>query len=648
MAEGMRAEGLDGAAEPRRLRLALAQINTTVGDLEGNVARILDAAQAARKAGATVVCAPELAIPGYPPEDLLLKPDFVTSNLRALDDVIIESARLPRMTLIVGFVDRQEDLFNAAAVIREGRLAGVYHKQYLPNYGVFDEDRYFSAGQETPIFIMDGAHVGVSICEDIWYPSGSPTLQAWAGAETLINISASPFHAGKQESRERMLSTRAADTGSIVAYLNLIGGQDELVFDGSSVVFDGRGELIARAKAFEEDLLVVDLDVEEVFRTRLHDPRLRKERRDYSARGDGARWISVSTTPPPSDHAPDLSVLDARAPALGAPGRIEPAPDRLAEVYRALTVGTRDYVRKGGFKEALISLSGGIDSALTAVIAADALGSEHVTGVSLPSRYSSQGSRDDARELAENLGLRFLTIPIEGIFAAGLETLREPLATFPPTTSTLVEENLQARLRGMLMMALSNRTGAIVLTTGNKSEVAVGYATLYGDMVGGFAVLKDVFKTLVYDLARWRNAQAGRELIPWSTIEKAPSAELRPGQMDTDSLPPYDTLDPILRAYVEEDRSLDAIVRLGFDEATVRRVMTMVDHSEYKRRQGAPGVKITPRAFGRDRRMPITNQYRGDAPTAPINDPRANGDARANGRRRGASGRAAARAAGRG
>jgi NAD+ synthase (glutamine-hydrolysing) len=647
MAEGMRTAERNGAATARRLRLALAQINTTVGDLEGNVARILDAAQAARKAGATVVCAPELAITGYPPEDLLLKPSFVSSNLRALEDVVTASARLPKMTLIVGFVDRQEDLFNAAAVIREGQLAGIYHKQYLPNYGVFDEDRYFSAGRETPLFIMDGAHVGVSICEDIWYPSGSPTLEAWAGAETLINISASPFHAGKQESRERMLSTRAADTGSIVAYLNLVGGQDELVFDGASVVFDGRGELIARAKAFEEDLLVVDLDVEEVFRTRLHDPRLRKERREYSARGDGTRWISVSTTPAPSDHAPDLSVLDAATPALGAPGRIEPAPDRLEEVYRALTVGTGDYVRKGGFTEALIALSGGIDSALTAAIAADALGAEHVTGVSLPSRYSSQGSRDDARELAENLGLRFLAIPIEAMFAAGMETLRESMEIFPPTTSTLVEENMQARLRGMLMMALSNRSGAIVLTTGNKSEAAVGYATLYGDMVGGFAVLKDVFKTLVWDLSRWRNAQAGRELIPWSTIEKAPSAELRPGQMDTDSLPPYDTLDPILRAYVEEDRSLDAIVRLGFDEATVRRVMTMVDRSEYKRRQGAPGVKITQRAFGRDRRMPITNQYRGDAPFGPVNDVRVS-EERSNDGRRGASRRAAARSAGHG
>jgi NAD+ synthase (glutamine-hydrolysing) len=599
------------------LRLALAQINTTVGDLSGNIARILDAARAARTAGATVVCAPELAITGYPPEDLLLKPDFVTANLRARDELVAASAQLPGLTIITGFVDRQGDLYNAAAIIREGQLASVYHKHYLPNYGVFDEERYFSAGIETPLFIIEGVRVGVSICEDIWYPNGSPTVQAWAGAEALINISASPFHAGKQDMRERMLSTRAADSGAIVAYLNLVGGQDELVFDGSSVVYDGRGELIARAKAFEEDLLIVDLDVEEVFGARLHDPRRRKERLGQDERAASIEWFTVSSTFAPRRRAPDVSVLDAVTPALGAPGRIEPLPDRLEEVYRALSLGTGDYVRKGGFREALIALSGGIDSALTAAIAVDALGAEHVIGVSLPSRYSSTGSHDDARILAENLSIRFLTIPIEGMFSAGLETLQEPLASFPPTTSTLTEENLQARLRGMLMMALSNRTGAILLTTGNKSEMAVGYATLYGDMAGGFAVIKDVFKTLVYALARWRNAKAGRELIPQATIEKPPSAELRPDQKDTDSLPPYEILDPILRAYVEEDRSLDAIVRLGFEEATIRRVMTMVDHSEYKRRQAPPGVKITPRAFGRDRREPLTNLYHSDASPRP-------------------------------
>jgi NAD+ synthase (glutamine-hydrolysing) len=605
----------NGVRRPaRQLRLALAQINVTVGDLAGNVARILTAAREARAAGATVVCAPELAIPGYPPEDLLLKPGFVSDNLRALDDLRRASAELSGMTIITGFVDRTQDLFNAAAILREGRLVGVYHKQYLPNYGVFDEDRYFSAGRETPNFVLDGAQVGVSICEDIWYPNGSPTLQAYAGAEALINMSASPFHAGKQEARERMLSTRAADTGCIVAYVNLVGGQDELVFDGSSVVFDGRGELVARAKAFAEDLLVVDLDVEEVFRTRLHDPRRRKDRDALSE--PLATPVIVSLAPAPVHRTPDVSVHDAVTPALGAPGRIEPLPGRVEEVYRALTLGVGDYVRKSGFSAALVALSGGIDSALTAAVAVDALGADKVIGVSLPSRYSSEGSRDDARALAEHLGIRFMTMAIEPMFAAAMETLAEPLATFGPTTSTLTEENMQARIRGALMMALSNRSGAILLSTGNKSEMAVGYATLYGDMAGGFAVLKDVFKTLVYDLARWRNQQAGRELIPWATIEKPPSAELRPDQKDSDSLPPYDVLDPILRAYVEEDRSFDALTQLGFDPAVARRVMALVDHSEYKRRQSPPGVKITQRAFGRDRRLPLSNAYR-DEPETP-------------------------------
>ncbi|HET9110741.1 MAG TPA: NAD+ synthase [Ktedonobacterales bacterium] len=625
----------DGRRPARQLRIALAQINVTVGDLAGNVNRILTAARDARAAGATVVCAPELAIPGYPPEDLLLKPGFVSDNLRALDDLRRASAELSGVTIITGFVDRTHDLYNAAAIIREGRLAGVYHKQYLPNYGVFDEDRYFSSGRETSTFTIDGSHVGVSICEDIWYPNGSPTLQSYGGAETLINISASPYYSGKQEARERMLSTRASDTGCIVAYVNLVGGQDELIFDGSSVVFDGRGELIARAKAFEEDLLVVDLDVEEVFRTRLHDPRRRKDLDAFNE--PVSPPIIVSLAPAPVHRAPDVSIHDAATPALGAPGRIEPLPVRVEEVYRALTLGVRDYVRKGGFSEALVALSGGIDSALTAAIAVDALGADNVLGVSLPSRYSSEGSRHDARELAENLGIRFMTIPIEPVFTAALETLAEPLATFGPTTSTVTEENLQARIRGMLMMALSNRSGAILLSTGNKSEMAVGYATLYGDMAGGFAVLKDVFKTLVYDLSRWRNQLAGRDLIPRSTIEKAPSAELASGQKDSDSLPPYEVLDPILRAYVEEDRSFDMLVQLGFSPAIARRVMALVDRSEYKRRQAPPGVKITQRAFGRDRRLPITSGYRDEPDTFGANghvaaEPETSGEA--NGKRK--------------
>ncbi|HEX6544333.1 MAG TPA: NAD+ synthase [Ktedonobacterales bacterium] len=578
----------------RRLRIALAQINVTVGALDANVERIVRAAREAHQAGAQIAVFPELAIPGYPPEDLLLRPGFVADNLRALDDVARATASLRGMTLLVGFADRGADLYNAAAILREGACVDVYHKHFLPNYSVFDEDRYFQPGDRIPCYKIDGVMVGVSICEDIWYPGGPPTVQAYEGAEVLLNLSSSPFFVGKQAARERMLATRASDTGSIVAYCNLIGGQDELIFDGNSVIFDSQGELIARAKAFEEDLLLVDLDIEDVFRMRLHDPRRRKERREPEANIPAPLVIGQS--------------VPAHESALPLAPRIEPALSREEEAYRALVLGTRDYVRKNGFSSAVIGLSGGIDSALTAAIAVDALGADAVIGVSMPSRYSSPGSRDDAKALADNLGMRYLTMPIESIFTAMLDVLREPFELFP-SSSTLPEENVQARIRGNLLMALSNRSGAIVLTTGNKSEMAVGYATLYGDMAGGFAVLKDVFKTLVYDLARWRNEQAGRDLIPASTITKPPSAELRPDQVDTDSLPPYDVMDPILQAYVEDDRSPAAIVDMGFDAQTVQRVMAMVERAEYKRRQAPPGIKITERAFGRDRRLPITNAY---------------------------------------
>jgi len=589
----------------RRLRLALAQINTRVGALDANIACITQAAGKAYETGAQVVCFPELAIPGYPPEDLLLKPGFVEDNLAALATLAEVSAKWKGMTLIVGFADRDNDLYNAAAILRDGQRRGVYHKQFLPNYGVFDEDRYFRPGDATPNFLIDGVTVGISICEDIWYPSGPPTLQAYSGAETLLNISASPFFLGKRADRERMLATRAADTGAIVAYLNLVGGQDELIFDGSSVVFDGQGNLLARAKAFEEDLLLVDLEVDEVFRTRLHDPRRRKFHPTLPSLNNTA--IVVSEQPAAR------KVAGERAEC---PARIEPPVTGSAEAYAALTLGVRDYVRKNGFTSAVIALSGGVDSALTAVIAVDALGAEAVTGVSMPSRYSSEGSKDDARVLAEHLGIRYLSLPIEDTFAAMLEALREPLADDPPAAVALAEENLQARIRGNLLMALSNASGAIVLTTGNKSEMAVGYATLYGDMAGGFAVLKDVFKTLLYDVARWRNQQAGYDLIPQNTLDKPPSAELREDQKDTDSLPPYEVLDPILKAYVEDDRGVAEIARMGYDAATVQRIIRMVDRSEYKRRQAPPGVKITERAFGRDRRLPITNGYQ-DASAAP-------------------------------
>jgi NAD+ synthase (glutamine-hydrolysing) len=601
-----------GSAGPRQLRLALAQINVTVGDLAGNAERIVADIKRAGREGVDIVAFPELALTGYPPEDLLLKPEFIADNLRALERIAAATADLGGVASVVGFVDRTTDLYNAAAVLHGGQRVGVFHKRFLPNYGVFDENRYFSAGGEAPMFEIGGVRVGVNICEDIWYPTGPAAEQAAAGAELLLNISASPYFMGKQVGRERMLATRAADSSAIVAYCNLVGGQDELVFDGFSVVFDQRGDLLARAKGFDEDFLVVELDVDEVFSTRLHDPRWRKEERSselgsatifVSGASNGA-VASGSKTPPNQAEAHP-------GPARGTRARVESLPPRVEDAYSALMLGVADYVRKNGFRDVVIGLSGGIDSALTAAIAVDALGMEHVWGVSMPSKYSSEGSKEDARVLAHNLGTRFTTVPIEGPFESLKETLREPFSSEGSAANGLAEENLQARIRGNILMALSNRFGSLVLTTGNKSEMAVGYATLYGDMAGGFAVLKDVYKTLVYELARWRNARAGMALIPESTLTKPPSAELRPNQKDVDSLPPYDVLDPILAAYVEEDRGLGDVVRLGYDAATARRVMDLVDRSEYKRRQAPPGIKITERAFGRDRRLPLTNGYHG-------------------------------------
>ncbi|MGB6837457.1 MAG: NAD+ synthase [Dehalococcoidia bacterium] len=575
----------------RVLRVGLAQINSTVGDLRGNAAKILEWTERARALGVDLIAFPEMAITGYPPEDLLLRSRFIEDNLAALNQVVEGSRGL---TLVVGFVDRGEDIHNAAAIIHEGRVAAVYRKQYLPNYGVFDEKRYFQAGSESPVFEVAGVRVGINICEDIWYPDGPCRAQARGGAEVIVNINASPFHAGKGHLRQRMLSTRASDEAVFVCYTNLVGGQDELVFDGGSMFFDPRGELLAQAPQFEEDLLVCDLDVESIYQARLRDPRRRKERPEPVRAGD-VPLVRVSTAPPAADKPP---LTPRKAEPLG----------REAEVYAALVLGTRDYVRKSGFSTVVIGLSGGVDSSLVAAIAVDALGAENVVGVSMPSRFSSEGSVIDAQRLAENLGIRLLDVPIEEAFGASLKMLDEP---FADTEFGVAEENLQARIRGNILMSLSNKFGWLVLTTGNKSEFATGYCTLYGDMAGGFAVIKDVPKTLVYELARYCNRSAGREVIPEDVISKPPSAELRPDQLDSDSLPPYEVLDPILEAYVEEDQSLEEIVAQGFEEGTVRRVMAMVDRSEYKRRQAAPGVKITPRAFGRDRRLPIANRYRG-------------------------------------
>lgn len=581
------------------LRIALAQINPTVGDLDGNVAKILAHVEAAKAQGAAIVVFPELAIPGYPPEDLLLKPQFIEANLAALEHV---AAAAQGILIVVGFVDRQDDIYNAAAVCCEERVAGIYHKQYLPNYGVFDEARYFRAGREATVFRWgDGATTsrvgtspaptvtfGVNICEDIWYPDGPTEAQAFAGgAQVIINLSASPYHAGKGAYRERMIATRAADNTAFVAFCNMVGGQDELVFDGQSLVFDAQGNLLARGRAFEEDLLVVDLDLGDVFSRRLHDPRRRQARNDAPS----SPILAVSGGPAAREK-----------PSL-PPRNVQPL-DRLEEIYRALVLGTRDYTRKNGFQTVIVGVSGGIDSSLVATIATDALGPQHVVGIRLPSRYTSDMSNDVAARLAANLGIRLLTIPIEPAFRAYLDMLAEPFAGTEPGVA---EENIQARIRGNIWMALSNKFGWLVLTAGNKSEMAVGYATLYGDMAGGFAVIKDVPKTLVYELARWRNAQS--PVIPEEALTRPPTAELRPGQKDTDSLPPYEILDPILQAYVEEDRSAEEIVALGFDRETVLRVIRMVDRSEYKRRQAPPGIKITPRAFGRDRRLPITNRF---------------------------------------
>ena len=569
-------------------RIALAQINSTVGDLAGNEAKIAEGIARAREVGADLVAFPELAVTGYPPEDLLLKPSFVAANLEAIERI---AGLTQGITAVGGFVDKGTDLHNAAAVLHDGELAAVYHKIYLPNYGVFDEDRYFGTGDLPLILDLDGVTVGISICEDIWYPSGPLDPQALAGAQLAINISASPYHAGKGAARERMLATRAADNVIFVAFCNLVGGQDELIFDGGSAVFDERGDLVARGRQFGEDLVVADLDLAAVFRQRLHDPRRRKEQACQPE--EAVDWIPL--TP--------LAMEDRPLVVAPVQPRLEPA----AEVLQALTVGTRDYVRKNGFREVVIALSGGIDSALVAAVAVESLGRENVVGVFMPTRYSSDHSREDATQLAENLGIRFLTVPIDEVFQAYLDSLAEPFAGRKPDSA---EENIQARIRGNILMALSNKFGWLVLTTGNKSELSVGYCTLYGDMAGGYAVIKDVPKMLVYDLARHVNDRAGRAVIPQRTIDKAPTAELRPNQKDEDSLPPYRLLDPILHAYVEEDLSLEEIVALGHDPAMVADVLRRVDWAEYKRRQAAPGPRITSRAFGRDRRLPITNRFR--------------------------------------
>jgi NAD+ synthase (glutamine-hydrolysing) len=567
-----------------RLRIAAAQLDLVVGDLEGNVARMVDTYEAAEAAGCDLVAFPELAVTGYPPEDLLLRPTFVAQAAEALEKF---ASRTGRVAAVVGYPEPGRDLYNAAAVCAHGRVYGVYRKHLLPNYAVFDEQRYFApATADGPLFVVNGVRVAVTICEDAWSPTGPVLTQAAGGAELVVNINASPYYAGRLRERETMLATRAADASVPVVYVNLVGGQDELVFDGASMVFDEGGHLFARGRQFAEDLLVVDVDVRPGFRRRLLDPRGR-------------------VTAPP---LPEVRVTEAQLAERHSVPRIEPVLEPVREVYEALVIGTRDYVRKNGFATVLIGLSGGIDSSLVAAIAADALGAENVVGVLMPSRYSSEGSVTDAERVATNLGIRTMTIPIEPAHEAFLDMLSD---VFAGTESGVAEENLQARVRGTVLMTISNKFGWLVLTTGNKSEMATGYSTLYGDMAGGFAVIKDVPKMLVYALAVDRNERAGRELIPYSVLEKPPSAELRPDQRDEDSLPPYSRLDPIIEGYVEEDLSVGDLEERGLDHDLVRRVAGLVDHNEYKRRQAPPGVRVSPKAFGKDRRLPITNGWPG-------------------------------------
>jgi NAD+ synthase (glutamine-hydrolysing) len=578
---------------PGVLNVALAQINPTVGDIDGNARKIAEQIAAARDQDATLVVFPELTLCGYPPEDLLLKTSFLDRCAAALTEL---AAQTRGIVALVGFPEAADDVYNAAAVLADGEVAAVYRKLYLPNYGVFDEQRYFQSGSEAGVFELNGIPIGVTICEDIWEPGPPATTEALAGAQVIVNLSASPYRIGYGHGRERMLVQRAVDNLAAVVFVNTVGGQDELVFDGHSVAVDQDGRLLARCPQFEESLTICTIDPREVVSARLRDTRhranVRRQRR------------ASAVAEPPAVHLGSVELAAEGGETVG--GTVADLLGPEAEVYAALRTGLRDYVEKNGFQHVVLGLSGGIDSALVALVAADALGPDRVTCVSMPSPYSSEGTQADARAIATNLGVDYREIGI----AAAMDAYDQLLAdSFAGTEPDIAEENVQARIRGNVVMALSNKFGWLVLATGNKSELSVGYATLYGDMAGGFAVIKDVFKGWVYRLVRWRNEQAGRELIPASVLERPPSAELRYEQRDQDSLPPYDVLDAILAGYVEEDLDAMELVRRGLPAEDVERVIRMVDRAEYKRRQAPPGIKVSTKAFGRDRRLPITNRY---------------------------------------
>ncbi len=573
------------------VRIALAQINVRVGDIRGNLKKILSYIRSAKDSGVDILAFPELTITGYPPEDLLLKPKFIEDSVHAVDEVRKATGGI---TVVIGYPERENDLYNSAAILHDNELVDVYRKHYLPNYGVFDEERYFESGRRVPVYKLGKFTFGVNICEDIWYPGDPTRKQSIAGdAQVIINISSSPYYSSKVASREQMLVKRAKTYSTVVAFCNLVGGQDELVFDGHSVVVGERGDILARAGGFKEELVVTDINIKSVLRSRKQDLKIKKHSKSDKKRVEVIR-------------IKDIKQARRKKPAVKS--EVREFYGKEEEILKALILGTRDYVSKNGFKKVVIGLSGGIDSALVAAVAVEALGKQNVVGISMPSKFSSKGSVTDSEKLSANLGIELVKIPIAKAYNSYISMLSK---TFTGTKEDITEENIQARIRGNILMAASNKFGWLVLATGNKSEMSVGYCTIYGDMAGGFAVIKDVPKTMVFRLSWFINEYKGREIIPVSILTKPPSAELRPDQLDTDSLPPYDVLDPILKAYVEDDLSAAEIISLGFNEKLVKRVISMVDQNEYKRRQGPPGIKITARAFGKDRRFPITNLYRG-------------------------------------